>query len=169
MIINRGDLKTEVRGNLTAIIQKDKWNVTIHPHMHSPSMKGNSWRKRGKDVKLAIVQDYYQTTGIRGLTWKWTKKLFFHLLDLTTVNSCNILDSYGSKLSHWQFRLTLVTDLPQEPGRMPRPQTTTQRRQPHPRANWEDLTHDTKDTGSSSVREFGAVCVPLKRKRTRTN
>jgi len=41
-------------------------------------------------------------------TGKWTKKIFFHLLDLTILNSTIILASCGSKLSHRQFRLSLV-------------------------------------------------------------
>ena len=62
-------------------------------------------------------------------TWKWTKKLFFHLLDLTILNSFIILASYGSKLSHRQFRLTLVSDLIPEAGSVPWPQTARGRRQ----------------------------------------
>ena len=38
-------------------------------------------------------------------TWEWTKKAIFSLLDLT------ILTSHGSKLSHQQFRQTLVREL----------------------------------------------------------
>jgi len=108
MIMNRGDLNTKVRGNLTAIIQKDKWNVNILPNMHSPSLGGQFLRKAWKRCQTGHSTRMYQTHGICGgsrLAWKWTKKLFFHLLDLTIVNSCNILASYGSKLSHWQFRL----------------------------------------------------------------
>jgi hypothetical protein len=41
--------------------------------------------------------------------WNWIKKLFFHLMDLTTVNSFIILTSCGSKWSHPQLRLTSVT------------------------------------------------------------
>ena len=65
-IDNRGDLNTKVRGNLTAIIQKDKRNVNILPNMHSPSLGGgwgNFWGKHGKDVKLAIVQEYIRHMG----------------------------------------------------------------------------------------------------------
>lgn len=36
---------------------------------------------------------------------------------------------------------------------------------PHPRAKYKDLTQDTIDTGSRSVREFGALCVPPKTKK----
>jgi hypothetical protein len=43
-------------------------------------------------------------------TWKWTNKLFFHLLDLTIFNSF-ILLSCGAKLSHRDFRLALVCNM----------------------------------------------------------
>jgi hypothetical protein len=62
-------------------------------------------------------------------TWKWTKKLFFHLLDLATLNSCIILTCCGSKLSHRQFTPTLVRDLIQEERRVPWPQATRQIKQ----------------------------------------
>jgi 3-hydroxy-3-methylglutaryl CoA synthase len=59
---------------------------------------------------------------------KWTKKLFLHLLEFTILNNVIILASYGSKLSHQLFRLT-VRDLIQEAGRVPRTQTTRHERQ----------------------------------------
>jgi hypothetical protein len=51
-------------------------------------------------------------------TWKWTKKLFFHLLDLTVLNSYIIPHTCGSKLSHREFQLRLIRDLIQEGGRV---------------------------------------------------
>jgi len=30
----------------------------------------------------------------------------------------------------------------------------------HPRADYQDLTQDTKDSGLCNVRKFSAVCVP---------
>jgi len=51
-------------------------------------------------------------------TWKWTKKLFFHLLDLAIVNSYILLYLCGGKkVSHRDFRLTLI----RESGHEPRP------------------------------------------------
>jgi len=83
-------------------------------------------------VKLAIIQDYSRDMeyvgksdhvmnfyAISRWTWKWTKKIFFHLLDLNILNSTIILASCGSKLSHRQFRLSLVRDPIQEGGRVP--------------------------------------------------
>jgi hypothetical protein len=81
-------------------------------------------------LKPVIIQDYnqhmgyvarvtaWQTHYISRRTWKWTKKLFFHLLDLTVLNSYIILHSCGSKLSHRDFRLSLIRDLVQEGGRV---------------------------------------------------
>jgi hypothetical protein len=54
-------------------------------------------------------------------TWKWTKKLFFHLLDLTIVNSYILLSSCGGKkISHRVFRLTLVREMLARAGHEPR-------------------------------------------------
>jgi len=88
-------------------------------------------------MKLAIIQDYNRhmkyvdksdhmtnSYSVSRRTCIWTKKLFFHLMDLTILNSFIILASCGSKLSHWQFRLTLERDLIQEAGRVPQPQPT---------------------------------------------
>jgi len=48
-------------------------------------------------------------------TWKWTEKLFFfHLLVWTILNSCILLTRCSSKLSHEDFRLSLVRDLLEE-------------------------------------------------------
>ena len=44
-------------------------------------------------------------------TFKWTMKLFFHLLDLTVLNSWILLYSRGAKCTHKDFRLLLVRNL----------------------------------------------------------
>jgi hypothetical protein len=55
-------------------------------------------------------------------TWKWTKKLFFHLLDLTIVNSHILLSSCGgNKISHRNFRLTLIREMLARARHEPRP------------------------------------------------
>ena len=126
MELKRGDLKTNVKGYLTAIVWKDKHNVNILMNMHSSPLEGNFCDYQGQAVKPAIIQDYDRYVeyvdksdhitniySIRRWTWKWTKKLFFHLLDHTILTSC------GSELSHCQFRLTLLRDLMQEAGRGP--------------------------------------------------
>jgi hypothetical protein len=45
-------------------------------------------------------------------TWKWTKKLFFHLLHLTILNSYILLSSCGGKkISQRDFRITLLGNM----------------------------------------------------------
>jgi len=50
-------------------------------------------------------------------TFKWTTKLFFHLLDLTVLNSWILLSSCGAKYTHRDFRLLLVRNLIEKPGK----------------------------------------------------
>jgi hypothetical protein len=145
--LKRGDIYTRVKGNLTATIWKDKGEVRILTNMHKPSVKGKFCDKHGKPQKPAIVEDYSQhmdyvkrgkrmtnNYSVSRRSWKWKKKLFFHLLDLTIVNSYVILSSCGSKIDHRKFRLTLVQNLLEMSGREPRPQSIPGGR-PNPRAS----------------------------------
>ena len=49
--------------------------------------------------------------GIARRTWKWTKKLFFHLTDMTILNAILIHRSCGGKMKHKNFREILVRKL----------------------------------------------------------
>jgi len=49
--------------------------------------------------------------------FKWTTKLFFHLLDVTVLNSWILLYSYGAKCTHRDFRFLLARNLIGEAGR----------------------------------------------------
>ena len=44
-------------------------------------------------------------------TFKWTIKMFFHLLHPTVLNSSILLSSCGAKYTHQDFRLLLVRNL----------------------------------------------------------
>jgi hypothetical protein len=66
------------------------------------------------------------TYSISRRTWNWTKKLFFHQLDLTVLNSCILLTSCGAKLTHREFRLGLIRDLIEKGERMPGSQISPQ-------------------------------------------
>jgi len=81
-------------------------------------------------VKLQIVARYNQHMGYVDNSdrmanrysmccrnFKWTMKLFFHLLDLTILNSWILLSSCGAKCTHRDFRLLLVRNLFKEAGR----------------------------------------------------
>jgi len=48
---------------------------------------------------------------------KWTTKLFFHLLDLTVLNSWILLSSCGAQYTHRDFTLLLVRNLIEEAGK----------------------------------------------------
>jgi len=50
-------------------------------------------------------------------TFKHTTKFFFHLLDLTVLNSWILLSSGGAKYTHRDFRLLLVRNLIEEAGK----------------------------------------------------
>jgi hypothetical protein len=50
-------------------------------------------------------------------TWKWTKKLFFHLFDLAILNSYILFSSLGGKkISHRDFWNTLMRNLLAQAG-----------------------------------------------------
>jgi hypothetical protein len=66
--------------------------------------------------------------------WKWTKKLLFHSLDLTVLNTYGILTSYGGKIDHQKFGLTLVQNLLEMSAREPQPQSSPRGR-PNPQAS----------------------------------
>jgi hypothetical protein len=49
--------------------------------------------------------------GIASRTCKWTKKLSFHLTDMTILNGILIHISHGGKMTHKNFREILVREL----------------------------------------------------------
>jgi hypothetical protein len=106
MELKRGDLKTKVKGYLTALVWKDEQNL----NMHSSPLEGNFCDEYGKALKLAIIHDCNRhrvyvdksahmtnSYSFSRQTWKWTKKLFILLMDLTILNSIISLASCGSK------------------------------------------------------------------------
>jgi len=85
-------------------VWKDKRDVCLLTNIHDPPREGNYRDEHGNAIKLAIVADYNRHMGhvdnserlansymASRRTWKWTNKLFFHLLDLATVNSYILL------------------------------------------------------------------------------
>jgi hypothetical protein len=49
--------------------------------------------------------------GIACRMWKWTKKLFFHLTDMTILKAFLIHKSCGSKMTHRKFHEILIREL----------------------------------------------------------
>jgi len=133
--LKRGDIQVRTMGDLTAVVWKDKRDVCLLTNIHDPPREGNYRNEHGNAIKPAIVADYNRHMGhadnadrmansytASHRTWKWTKKLFFHLLDLATVNSCILLSSCGGKkISHRDFRLTLIREMLAWSGHEPRP------------------------------------------------
>jgi len=104
-------------------------------NIHSPPTEGNYHDELRNVIKSAIVADYNHHMGYvdnahsmansyraSHQTWKWTKKLFFHLLDLAIHNSYTLLSSCGGKkISHRDFRITLIREMLAWAGHEPRP------------------------------------------------
>ena len=116
-IMTRGDLQVRTRGELTAILWRDKRDVRILTNIHDAPAEGDFCDNNGKAIKPQIVADYNRHMGyvdkgdrmtnsysINRRTWKWTKKLFFHLLDLAVLNSYIFLFLIrGSENFAWRF------------------------------------------------------------------
>jgi len=128
--LKRGDVRVRTRGGLTALVWKDRQEVYMLTNMDQPPAEGNLC-DRNHPVKPHIVKRYNWHMGcvdnsdrmansysISRHTFKWTTKLFFHLLDLTILNSWILLSSCGAKYSHRDFRLLLVRNLIEEAGRI---------------------------------------------------
>jgi hypothetical protein len=127
--LKRDDVRARTYGNLTAVVWKDKSDVHMLTNTHVSPAEGNFCDESGNALKPAIVEDYNRHMGyadksdkmansysISRRMWKWMKKLFFHLLDLTILNSHILLKSCGPKLSHRDFRLTLVRNMVEYAG-----------------------------------------------------
>jgi len=102
---------------LTAILWRDKHDLRVLTNIHDPPAEGNFCNNNGKAIKLQIVADYNRHVGyvdkgdrmaesysINCRTWKWTKKLFFHLFDLANLNSYILFSTLGGKkIPHRDF------------------------------------------------------------------
>ena len=122
MRLKRGDVKVRTRGDLTAILWRYRKDVHMLTNIHAAPAEGNFRNEGGKAVTPHIVADYKHhmrclrkgkwkanNYTISRPTWKWTKKLFFHLLDLAILNSYILLSSCGGKqISHRRFRIALI-------------------------------------------------------------
>ena len=123
--LKHGDIRVRTSSDLTAVVWKDKGDMCLLTNIHVPHGVGNYCDKHGNAIKLAIVVDYNCHMGHVGSAdkmansymasrrmWKWTKKLFFHLLDLAIVNSYILLLSCGGKIiSHRDFQLALIREM----------------------------------------------------------
>ncbi|PNF14813.1 hypothetical protein B7P43_G07023 [Cryptotermes secundus] len=109
--LKKGDIRDRVRGDMTALVWKDKRD--------KPAIVADYKHMGCVDKADGMTNSY----SISHRTWKWTNQLFFHLLDLTILNSFVMLSCWGAKLSHRDFCLTLVRNMLEPAARgPPRPQ-----------------------------------------------
>lgn len=115
----RGSTTTRFANGMTALCWKDKREVLMLSNMHLPS---NQVQKNENKEKPPIVADYNKHMGYVDLsdrmansysfgrrTLKWTKKLFFHLLDLSVLNAYILAKDKHS--SHRDFRMKLIRSM----------------------------------------------------------
>ena len=99
-------------------------------NMDPPPAEGNLCDDSNRPMKPDIEERYNRHMGyvdnsdlmansysMCRRTFKWTTKLFFHLLDITVLNSWILLSSRGAKYTHRDFRLLLVRNLIEEAGK----------------------------------------------------
>jgi hypothetical protein len=136
--LKRGDIRVRTRTDLTAILWRDERDVGMLTNIHNAPAEGNFCNERGKAIKPQTVMDYKHHVGyvdkgdreansysISRHKFKWTKKLFFHLLDMAILNSYILHSSCGrKKISHRDFPFTLMRNMLAHAGperRVPRP------------------------------------------------
>lgn len=115
--LKTGDIRVRFGHGMTALRWKDKRDVYMLSSMHHPSKQTASEEIK----KPKIVADYNINMGYVDLsdrmansysferrTMKWTKKLFFHLLDIAVLNSFLL---FKGEESHRDFRLSLIRTL----------------------------------------------------------
>jgi len=128
--LKRGDIRVRTRGDLTALVWKDRLEIYILTSMDPPPAEGYFCDDSNHPMKLHILEQYNRHMGyvdnsdcmanscsMSRRTFKWTTKLFFHLLDLTVLNSWILVSLYGAKYTHRDFRLLLVRNLIEEAGK----------------------------------------------------
>ena len=124
MKAKKGDITTRVGGNQSIVCWKDKRDVYVLTNMHTPPGEGNFYDESGHAVKPHVTEDYNahmgyvdksdrmaNSNGTARRTWKWTKKLFFHLTDMTILNAFLRHKTCGGKMKHKRFREVLVRNL----------------------------------------------------------
>ena len=139
--LTKGNIRVRTRGNLTALGWKDRRDVYWLTDFDLPPEEGNFCDDRKRAVKPQMVARYNRHMGYVDISdlmansysmcrrnFKWTTKLFFHLLDLTLLNNWILLSSCGAKCTHQDFGLLLVRNLIEEAGRS--------QDHPHPQFHW---------------------------------
>jgi hypothetical protein len=118
--MKRADIHVKTWGELTATLWREKQDIYMLKNIHDAPTEDNFCDTSGKAIKAQTVVEYSRDVGyvdkgdgmancysIGCRTWKWTKKLFFGLLDLAILKSFILLLSCGGKkISHRDFQFT---------------------------------------------------------------
>jgi len=110
--LKRGEIRVSTR-SLTALVWKGRREVYMLTNMDQPAAEGNFCDDSNLPVKPHFIEQYNWHMGytdnsdcmanshaMSRRTFKWTTKLFFHLLDQTVLNRWIMLSSYGAKYTH---------------------------------------------------------------------
>jgi len=108
MKFKRGDIRVRTRGVLTTLVWKDRREVYVLPNVDPPLAEGNFCGNSNCPMKPHIVELYNRhmsyadnsdhmanSYSMSRCTFKWTTKLFFHLLDLTVLSSWILIFMWG--------------------------------------------------------------------------
>jgi len=123
--LKRGDIRVRTSADLTAILWWDKRDICLLMNIYNAPAEGNFCNEGGKAINPRIVMDYNHHMGnvdksdriansysISRCTFKWTKKLFFPMLDLAILDSYILHSSCeGKKISQRDFQYTLVRNM----------------------------------------------------------
>ena len=120
---DKGRYKGKDQGKFDRVSLEGQTRLYLLTNMDPPP-EGNFCDDNKRAVKPQIVERYNRHMGYVDISdrmansysmcrrnFKWTTKLFFHLLDLTVLNNCILLSSCGAKCTHRDFRLLLVRNL----------------------------------------------------------
>jgi hypothetical protein len=131
--LKRGDIRTKVRDDLTALFWKDKRDVLMLTNMHSAPEEGNYCDEYGNAMRPKIIENCSQHMGYVDKSDRMAssyfisryvqvdEKTFFHLIDVTILNSCILSSSCGAKYLCRDFRLILIRNLVEEGDKNERP------------------------------------------------
>lgn len=112
-------------GNLTVVVWKYKGEVYMQSNIHTPPVQEKFIDNYGNAWKTQIVLDYNQngvekvgvsdrivnSYSIMRKTLKWTKKLFFHLFNITVPNFYIINKEVRGNITQKEFREELIEPL----------------------------------------------------------
>ena len=103
---------------LKIILRKKKKRINNSSSRCRPQQKSNDRLQQVADYQPGECLKEHKYSSFCWSSKRWNMKLFFHLLDVTVLNSW-ILLSCGAKYTHRDFRLLLVRKLIEEARKSP--------------------------------------------------